>query len=159
MYSNKYMLLEESRLIYAIVNVDKSSGSLRLNCKWLDDLTKADNKMINECDLMFDKIKNNIKFFDKKRKNNFNNKENIKKNIMETIQINVDLDQIKLSSILELKKIIKENPGNIKVEVIFNAKNRHLKSYEIDPTLKINFNYNIKELIKNIKGVSSIQAP
>jgi DNA polymerase-3 subunit alpha len=154
MFSNKYMLLEESKLIYAIVSVDKSSGSLRLNCKWLEDLTKADSKMIKECDLMFDKIKNSIKFFDQRKKNGFNKKEISKKNIMETLKINIDADKINLSDILELKKIIKSNPGNVKVEVIFTAKKRHLKSYEIDPTLKINFNDNIKELIKNIKGIS-----
>jgi DNA polymerase-3 subunit alpha len=158
MFSNKYMLLEENKLIYAIVNVDKSSGSLKLNCKWLEDLTKADSKMVKECDLMFDKIKNNIKFFDNKRKNGFNKKEITKKNIMETLKIIVDTDKIKLSSILELKKIIKSNPGTVKVEVIFNAKNRHLKSYEIDPTLKINLNDNIKELIKNIKGIIALEA-
>ncbi|NGX56840.1 MAG: DNA polymerase III subunit alpha [Candidatus Anoxychlamydiales bacterium] len=158
LFSQKYLLLEENKLIYSVISIDKSSSTLRINCKWLDDLTKADNKMIKECDLMYDKIKNNIKFFDKKRKNGFNNnnkKKEIKK-IMNTLKIKVDADTVKLSSILKLKKLFKTSPGNAAIEVVFSSKDKQLKAYEVDPSYKVSINDQMLDLIRNIEGVIAL---
>ncbi|MFQ5729749.1 MAG: DNA polymerase III subunit alpha, partial [Waddliaceae bacterium] len=60
LFEAKHFLLSENQLLYAVLLVDKSEGVPRLSCKWLDDLTKATNVMIEECDRAFDRAKYQI---------------------------------------------------------------------------------------------------
>ena len=50
LYEKKGHMLTESQLLYAILQVDRREGDLKLQCKWIDELAHADNKMIEECD-------------------------------------------------------------------------------------------------------------
>ena len=53
----KAIFYRENQLLYAVLQVDKKEEELRLSCRWLDDLTKADEKMIEACDKAYDKAK------------------------------------------------------------------------------------------------------
>src|SRR5690606_23084739 len=57
LFEQKSLLLKENQLLYAVIQVDKKGDSLRLSCKWIDDLTKANEAMVEECDRAFDKAK------------------------------------------------------------------------------------------------------
>ena len=57
LYEEKHYLLRENQLLYAVLQLDRSEGNIRLSCRWLDDLTKATDAMIRECDSAFDKAK------------------------------------------------------------------------------------------------------
>ena len=57
LYEEKSHLLHENQLLYAVLQMDKKGEELRLSCRWLDDLTKADEEMIEACDKAYDKAK------------------------------------------------------------------------------------------------------
>ena len=58
LYEKSGHLLKENQLLYAVLQVDKSYGDeTKLNCRWVDDLTKADEAMIEECDKAYNRAK------------------------------------------------------------------------------------------------------
>ncbi|MBA3237991.1 MAG: DNA polymerase III subunit alpha [Parachlamydiaceae bacterium] len=63
LYEEKGHLLIENRILLGVLQVDKKEESLRLSCKWLDDLTQASDAMMVECDQAFDKAKHQVARF------------------------------------------------------------------------------------------------
>lgn len=57
LFEEKQPLLHENQLLYAILQVELYEGQQRLSCRWLDDLTRADEAMIVACDSAFDRLK------------------------------------------------------------------------------------------------------
>lgn len=131
LFEEKSLLLKENQLLYAVIQVDKKEESVRLSCKWFDDLTRADQAMIEECDRAFDKAKVQAlrfaKIADGKNKKIDSTKE-VKMERKEsekpkTFSLKLDLNQVKLSQILQLKKLFEEHRGTTPLEIEFHNNN------------------------------------
>ena len=57
LYDEKSHLLKENQLLYAVLQVERKEGAIRLSCKWLEDLSRTDEAVILACDQAFDKAK------------------------------------------------------------------------------------------------------
>ncbi|NGX63752.1 MAG: DNA polymerase III subunit alpha, partial [Candidatus Anoxychlamydiales bacterium] len=116
LYVEKASLLQENQLIYAILQIEKLEGSLKLQCKWLEDLKNADDKMIKTCDDLYDKFKNNVNSYEirKKRMKNIEKNENteISSTASKHKQIGI---AISFASILSLNSLIKVNMSKTKI--------------------------------------------
>ena len=53
----KSHLFRENQLLYGVVQIDKKEEAPKLTCRWFDDLTKADDAMMEVCDRAYDKAK------------------------------------------------------------------------------------------------------
>ncbi len=53
----KSHLLMENQLLYAVLQIDRKEDALHYTCRWLDDLTRADESMIEACDRAHEKAK------------------------------------------------------------------------------------------------------
>lgn len=113
LYEDKFTLLEENRLLYAVLQIDRRDDNLRLSSKWIADLSKVDEKMIQECDRAFDKAKHQVAQSAKFK--------NEKKQKMEekSYILKLELSRTKLSHILKIKEIFKKHSGDTPVEVEF----------------------------------------
>ena len=60
--------MQENQLLYAVVQKETQDGQLRLQCRWLDDLTKADEAMVKACDDACDLAKQQAKTFEMREK-------------------------------------------------------------------------------------------
>ncbi len=156
LYSQKTSLLKENQLIYAILQVEKVDADLKLQCKWLEDLSLADDKMIKICDDAYEKIKNNVNSFENRKKRKSFMRESENKNFISNITIRLNSNRIRFSQILELKQIIKSNPGKTTVELEFLNGDQKIGLLEITSNLKINFHSDFENKVLNITGVEQI---
>lgn len=140
LFEEKYLLLQENQLLYAVIQVDKKEDPPRLSCKWFDDLTKADERMITECDQAYDKAKmmaaRFAKSFNGKNKKMDKQKDSkvnqVPNEIQKTFLMKVDLDKMRLSHVLMLKEIFKEHRGSTPLNVEFYRKDSPYATLHID---------------------------
>jgi DNA polymerase-3 subunit alpha len=123
LYEEKHPLFVESQIVYAVLQVEKQENELKLQCRWLDDLTKVDEAMITACDHAFDRAKRQAKMNDYKDKN-FSSKRpsaEAKKPAPQPLKLvlKVDADSVRFSHILEFKKLFRACPGTTSIHIEF----------------------------------------
>lgn len=115
LYDEKAALLVENQLLYAVLHLDKSEGNVRLSCKWLDDLSKADEAMILACDQAYDRAKHmvarmsklNAVAKDSKKEAPAKTKEQApqeKQKEIKLLSLKLNANKARLSHILQIKK-------------------------------------------------------
>lgn len=133
LYEQKGTLLRENQLLYAILQVDKREETPRFSCKWLDDLTKADETMIASCDLAFDKTKLQVQRFAQVKQQQ--KQETAKMTTVEKkvpISLKADLNALSLSKILSLKALFEKHRGDTPVNIGFYAEDTLRASLQVD---------------------------
>ena len=159
LYEQKSHLLNENQLLYAVLELEKQGGEVKLSCRWLDDLTLASEEMIAECDKAFDKAK----FFVKRKEQMKDRKpkqpkETIKKEKTGPgqFQIKVDAEKFRHSHILKLKELFEERRGETKVKIDFVAQDKKMASVHIDKPWGIDVSSELKSKVKSLDGVLDI---
>jgi DNA polymerase-3 subunit alpha len=145
LYEEKSALLVENQLLYAVLQLDKSDGSIRLSCKWLDDLSKADEAMILACDQAYDRAKHmaarmsKLNAMDKSAKKESpakgkgtNAVAEPKENELKLLSLKLDANQTRLSHILKIKQILEKNRGNIPIQLHFHVGKAVIATLHID---------------------------
>lgn len=159
LYEEKNQLLQENQLLYAVLQVDKKNEELRLSCRWLDDLTKADESMIEACDKAYDKAKHyanrsaQLRQNDSKTATSTNklksvtNKDQIP---MKPLSIKLDVNRTRLSHILQLKQLFLQHHGTTPLQIHFHISEKSLAILHIESqggvTLSDQFKQKISEL-------------
>lgn len=133
LYEEKNHLLRENQLLYAVLQIDKKEGELRLSCRWLDDLTKANEAMIEACDKAYDKARQHAGRMAHIKANPKNpvKPENEKKP-MKQMTIKIDVNQVRHSHILQLKQMISQHPGDTPIQVHFHSPHRPIAVLHIE---------------------------
>jgi DNA polymerase-3 subunit alpha len=149
LYEEKSSLLHENQLLYAILQVDRREEIPRLSCRWLEDLTQADDKMISLCDQAYDRLKNQIFRSEKARKNRSEEsvkesakkmKEPSQKAIPSILRLAVDTKHLKLSQILSMKEIFAKYRGTTPIEISFKSEGSELATLHIDTRWGVHIN-------------------
>lgn len=168
LYEEKSQLLKENQLLYAVLHVEKKEDELRLSCKWLDDLSRADEGMILACDAAFDKAKHQAaKFAHIKSMTKNNNGTNpkgsseMKKEVKAEVVnkatgpflIKIDAAAIKLSHILSLKALFEKYRGKVPVELDFMDNGRSIAAVHIDSTWGITLSNEFQDELKSVPVV------
>jgi DNA polymerase-3 subunit alpha len=161
LFEQKHHLLRENQLVYAVLQIDKKSGETRLMCKWLDDLTQANELMIGECDMAFDKAKQTaarMAAYKNKESKQEGKKEKKESPAMPSkFVVSVDADQINLSHILDLKTLFQKHRGQVPVEITFNGSARDLATLHIDTNWGIALSSELEQSLKTIKAIKSFE--
>lgn len=156
LFDEKGHLLKENQLIYAVLQVDKKEEGLRLNCKWLDDLTAVNEEMVQACDMAFDKFKLSAMRFskmkltardDKMKEKTVPAKREVSLN-RSLLSVKLNIDQVRLSHILQMKKLFKENPGTTPVVLEFVSQNSLVGVLQIDAKWGIAVNDLLQQKLK-----------
>jgi len=127
LFEKKGHLLVENQLLYAILQVDRREGDLKLQCKWIEELAKADEKMIEECDRMMDQIRAQQKAFALREKKKPEKKEKPVKLILK-----LDIEKVRLSHLLDLKNLFRKFPGKTPLVVEFTSTAKSHGSVHVD---------------------------
>ncbi len=122
LYEEKGELLQENQLLYAVVQIDRREGSTRLSCRWLDDLTRADEAMIAACDVAYDKAKSQASRPRRTKPRSQPEKQPVTK----SLTLLLDADQLRISHLLELKQTLQEAAGPAPVTLEFRSGDRPL---------------------------------
>ncbi len=140
LYEEKQQLLKENQMLYAILQVDKREETPKLSCRWLGDLSSANEAMVEECDRIFDKIKMQTnRSYGKGAKMKNQTKESIKKTVLKPekipqkhISIKFDMAKGGFSHIIRLKQLFEEHRGDSPVNIDFLAGERLVASLSIE---------------------------
>lgn len=163
LYEEKAPLIIENQLVYAILQIENGEEGTKLQCRWLADLTRVNDTMINECDLAYDKARAFIKSSElrEKRQESFKNKTREKEketpvDKLQKISIAMDADKARLSHVLELKKLFRATPGRTSIEVLFVSGGETLGAVHIDESWGVDFHPSLPDKIKSLPSVVSV---
>jgi DNA polymerase-3 subunit alpha len=167
LFEEKAHLIVENQLIYAVVQTEKQEGELKLQCRWLDDLTKVDEGMIQACDTAYDRAKMQLKMNSlkerKERSGEGGNKstpskpKEPKKELMAKLYLKMHTEQLRLSHILELKKLFRAYPGNTKIQIDLCASSMNKGMLEIDSAWGVDFHPKLEESLREIPGLQELR--
>jgi DNA polymerase-3 subunit alpha len=153
LFEEKGSLLKENQLLYAVLQIDKRDENLRINCRWFDDLTQVNIETINACDSAYDKAKMQInRAFVVKEKNPVQKNETIKK--MDPINLSVNLNSARLSSILQLKSVFRAHLGSCPVNLSFEKEGKKLAVLSIDNAWGVTNSPEFKKQLASLSFVS-----
>lgn len=131
LYEEKSTLLKENQMLYAVLQLDKREETPRLVCRWLDDLTQANDAMIVDCDRAFDKAKH---FTQRTAPTKLpqSKEKPMQKNPSAPISLMLDLEKTRLSHILTLRALFEKHRGITPVQMEFLAENKCYATLQID---------------------------
>ncbi|MFI0434171.1 MAG: DNA polymerase III subunit alpha [Parachlamydiaceae bacterium] len=165
LYEEKNHLLRENQLLYAVLQVDKKAEELRLSCRWFDDLTKANEEMIDACDKAFDKAKHFIARMSQVKSAAPKTQEGTdklkpppkKEHIpVKSLTVKIDADRARLTHIMQLKHIFSENRGTFPVQIHFLTSHRSLAILHLEGAGGINVTDQFKQKIAELSCVLAV---
>ncbi len=147
MYEEKRHLLEENKLLLAVLQVDKREEGAKLSCHWLEDLTRTNETLVQQCDAAYDRVKQQSSRMAAR-------KSEAKRPPAEpaspakpqatpkhqpqppkTMQIKIDADKVTLSQILALRTVLEQHAGPTAVELEFVTGTRAVATLALDATV------------------------
>ncbi len=140
LFENKAAILKENQLIYAILQLERKDNGVHLSCKALENLAALDETKIKILDDLYDRLKIQTKAIESKWKAKSQAGAAV---IEETkhILIQLDADTTRLSTILALKDLFRENPGKSTLELqFFSGKETKVGTVSIDAQWGVNPN-------------------
>lgn len=156
LYEEKATLLLENQLLYAVVQVERPGQEMKLQCRWLGDLTRADEAMIRSCDDAVDRAKNQTRRSDwKDRKNATPQKtQEVKAVDPAPFVISMDIDQVRLSHILQLKQLFRSHSGKSPVQILFCKEGNLLHKLQISGEWGVTASSQFEQQLKEIPSIS-----
>lgn len=169
LYDEKNLLLKENQLLYAVLHIERKEDELRLSCKWLDDLSRADESMIEACDAAFDKAKHQsakfaqMKSMAKCKEIPSKGVSEVKKETKQAVKIKtaagpmllkVDAAKVKLSHILMLKKLFEKHRGNVPIQMEFIENGQPIAAVHVDTAWGIVMSIEFQEELQNVPFVT-----
>lgn len=159
LYEEKGHLLKENQLLYAVLQVDKKEETAKISCRWLDDLTQANEQMIEACDRAYDHAKMMAQRYAKMKKNPSpptTEKKVEKVNTPKLISLRLDADQVRLSHILQIKQLFASARGEMPIAIEFETEGRHFATIQIESRWGIKFSDELQQELKLIPAFRSL---
>lgn len=160
LYEQNAALLVENQLLYGVIHKDVQEGQTRLQCRWLGDLTKVDEAMIQVCDQAFDQAKQHAKMAQLRDKNRLRarptQEKEMKKSPFKKLKLQVDVESARLSHILTFKEAFRAHSGEIPVEIIFAYQNTPVSSLYIDQPWGVDFRRELEGLLRQVPSLKTL---
>jgi DNA polymerase-3 subunit alpha len=156
LYEEHQGLLVETQLLYAVVQVEQTGEGIKLQAKWLADLTKIDETMLFTCDAAYDRAKSMLKMTELKEKAKKSAAKE-QKPLLQSYRIVLNVDRARISHIVNLKQIFRMHAGNLPVQLEFLSQNMRIGSLEIRAEWGVRSSKEIEELIAKIISVESVK--
>lgn len=163
LYESKAALLIETQLLYAVIQVDKKEETLRLQCKWLEDLTAVDEAMIQACDIAYDRAKMQAKQFEAREKAMSHKPQGAaakappKKEKLQQLFLKVDADKMRLSHVLEIKSLFRSSSGNTPVEIDFCSGEKSVGSISIDASWGVEWSSQLESKLRALTAFKTLK--
>jgi DNA polymerase III subunit alpha len=164
LYEQVQHLLVETQLVYAVLQVQRQEEEVKLQCKWLADLSKVDEDVIKDCDQAYDKAKAHLKIAELKEKHQktteekaaspMQEKEREKKQTL--LKVCLDVHKARLSHILDIKKIFREHAGDSPIEIHFVTGERKTGVLRIGAEWGVHISPKVKELLSSVASACEI---
>ena len=138
LFEEKHPLLRENQLLYAVLQVDKKEEKPKISCRWLDNLTQANERMIEACDQAFDKAKAQAaRFALAKKREPMKTKEDNSSPKPSKVVIRLNADKARLTHVLELKALLDAHRGSLPIECVFETGQHKYATLHIDTRMGV----------------------
>ena len=159
MYEEKRHLLEENKLLLAVLQVDKREESARLGCHWLEDLTSTNEMLLQQCDAAYDRVKQQHNRMAARKSEARRPPEQKtppppppQPQGPKMMKIKMNADTVTLSQILSLRTLLEENKGSTPTELEFLAEGRLIATLQLEATVTPG-----QALEEKLKAIPSVQ--
>ncbi len=152
-YEEKSHLICENQLLYAVLQVDRREGSVKLSCRWLDDLTKADEAMMEACDRAYDRAKMRAQKWGQYAKTRKEQPKQVveKVSVKEKEQrfvVDLNADEARLSTVCEVKSLFRQFSGDCPVSLQFSVKEQPIASLHMESEWGVQPSAELKQLLQ-----------
>jgi DNA polymerase-3 subunit alpha len=158
MYEEKAHLLQENRLLYAILQLERKSGSVQLSCRYVEDLAHIDEAKMKACEELYDKLKMQAQARSqageakwKKQEKPASEKKTSDEEVRH-LKLRLNADEIRLSDILAYKDLFRAHPGKSTIEMTFLSGAKRLGVLSIDAQWGVKVGPEFLRELKNLKG-------
>lgn len=156
LYEEKLPLFRENQLVVGIIQIEKQFDEMKIQCRYLEDLSKVDEDAVKACDLAYDRARMTSKmaqFRDSKK--SMQPVSPPKKEEKKMVHLKVDADLIKLSHILQLKELFRTHPGKMRIDIEFQRKGAASSHLLINDPWGINWNEQLEKELAAFPFISS----
>ena len=169
LYEEKAALLQENRVLFAVLQVDKKEETMHLTCKWLSDLTQISEEMAEECDQAYDKAKHQaVKFAAMKNKQGNSEKSQMngdktstpvaaKSPAAQPFSLKLNADIVRHSHILRIKQLFAEYRGATAITIEFEGAGQPIASLQIDSRWGITYHPDLEKHLRELPSVLTFQ--
>lgn len=151
LYEQNAHLIQETQLLYAVLQVDKQEEGFRLSAKALYDLHQINEDTLKESLDVLKKCQGSLKAFERKEKQRDDKKTLPKEDKM--IRIRFDLQKVRLSHIMTLQHIISNHPGSNSLELDFLEDTAKYGTVVIDSKWGVELSPMLEQMVKSIQSV------
>ncbi|MEL7431696.1 MAG: DNA polymerase III subunit alpha [Chlamydiota bacterium] len=141
MVENCFELLEENRLLFALLDVEKQQDTCKIQARFLSD------------DLDFSRFQEEKKRWKKRPES----KKPEKKEPQMQLQITIDAKNIRFTDIVSLKELFDQHPGNAAVRIVFIDGKTSLPAIFIEKQKGIDPNGGIASYLQKFPWILSMQ--
>lgn len=160
LYADKALLIEESRLVYAVLQIEKGGEEVKLQCRWIEDLRAINEEKIAECDLAYDKAKEQVRYMelrDKKASSEGQEKKENKPVAPPAFTMRLDAEKLTLTQILDLKELFRSSPGGSPLSLLLQDQGRSVGELSIESPWGVSFSKQFEEKLARIPSFISVQ--
>ena len=155
MYEQKGVLIVENQLIYAVLQKEVQEGQIRLQCRWIADLTQVDELLIQECDMAYDQARVQAKKMEARgRMEKSTPVKAPAPSRVHLCRIELDADLAHLSDILSIKQLFRSHSGSIPIELIFLSEKGGKRTLCIDKAWGVDHK---RELEVGLTGIQCVR--
>jgi DNA polymerase-3 subunit alpha len=142
--------------------VEKQNQEVKLSCKWLEDLTGVNEDMIQQCDIAFDKAKMQVKMSEMREKKlkavaQVKEGEQKMKGTVSKLKITLKADQLRLSQVLELKRLFRASSGSTPLEIVLSVQGVKKAVLAIDSKWGVQLNPQLEAEIRKMVAFEQLE--
>jgi DNA polymerase III subunit alpha len=152
LYSEKNHLLVENQLIYAVIQVERAEGELKLQCRWLEQLSKVDDAVIEEASQIYSRIKRQGKM----QKPIKESDPRSEREALAKLKLNVDIEHLRLSHILELKALFRSYSGKTAVHLEFVSNGAKVGTLVVESQWGVRFDAMLEERLRQFSAIKNV---
>ncbi|HAZ15413.1 MAG TPA: DNA polymerase III subunit alpha [Parachlamydiales bacterium] len=157
LYAEKGALLEDNQLLYIILQIEKRDGEFKLHCRHLEDLTKLDERRLQDFEALYEKERAKIKNGEKReRKMAFKTNGRAQETSVKLF-LSLDADSVRLSHILQLKKLFRSLPGPTPLHLEFYSQEKKVGDVVIAPPWGVEATAQLEEDLKKVPSIKAVR--
>lgn len=149
-------LIVENKLLAAVLIVDRRESQMRLQCRYLIDLALGAKEDLDTLEEEYKRAVQLAKMEGSKSrfKKSVDKAEKTQEKKVEIVHLIVKADQMRLSHVLELKKILEKHPGNQPLKIEFYSNQQNKAFIEINKENGVTLDAN---LLQDLESLSYFQ--
>lgn len=158
LYEEHGSFLVENQMICALLHKETHEGKMRLQCRWLTDLTRDSQEISIDINAAHEMAKNQLKSFTQKERKRMEKamEKETNKSMRNQLCMTLDADIVRLSHILAIKEVFRSYPGKTTVEIEFVSSKGKVGTVQIDEAWGVEDHPALEKKISTLRSIKAL---